>query len=279
MILLGLSLTLLSSMTLDSASPRFAQAEEAYTAGMNNLADARTAQAYFQRAAQLWDEEWPGSPSAELALARAKAHRLAGNRAAAVRALRQGLAIARHDPRLGQLLELSQEEILAGLPASARQTLIFPEVRSWEDRFSLGDLYWSLVWVWIVHLVLLGRWTFRRDRPSRNLVFLVSLVLVGLAGISVKKSWSRGQEPERAIIWEETHLKKGNGMSYPERLPYRLPPGVEVRLLTVRGDWQQIELADGTTGWVPKFTLGPAYAAETFSDTPDKHAEILGRPS
>jgi len=46
-------------------------------------------------------------------------------------------------------------------------------------------------------------------------------------------------------------LREGNGVAYPARYDAPLNRGVEARLLFVRGDWLQIELAGGEVGWVP----------------------------
>jgi uncharacterized protein YgiM (DUF1202 family) len=47
-------------------------------------------------------------------------------------------------------------------------------------------------------------------------------------------------------------LRKGNSTAYPRRHETPVNRGVEARLLFERGDWVQVELSGGETGWVPR---------------------------
>jgi hypothetical protein len=78
-----------------------------------------------------------------------------------------------------------------------------------------------------------------------------------LAGAVVLLVWLvvGGEEgpPGPVVVLSEDNvlLRRGNGLSYPARYDTPLPRGAEARLLFVRGNWLQIELAGGEVGWVP----------------------------
>jgi hypothetical protein len=67
--------------------------------------------------------------------------------------------------------------------------------------------------------------------------------------------WSERQQslhPLVVIAQDRVPLRNGNGVLYPPRWETPLNSGVEARLQFERGDWLQIELAGGQTGWVPR---------------------------
>src|SRR5439155_7565893 len=81
-----------------AASPEdtLAQAERAFAEGVELRNDSVNAKPAFARAAAAYDDLWTrGFHTPELALNRARAHRLAGNLPRCIAALHDGLAVAR----------------------------------------------------------------------------------------------------------------------------------------------------------------------------------------
>ena len=63
-------------------------------------------------------------------------------------------------------------------------------------------------------------------------------------------------QPWTVLKYQGTLLREGNGLSYPvivrDRSRINLAAGVEARLLAERSNgWVQIQLSDGSVGWVP----------------------------
>ena len=63
-------------------------------------------------------------------------------------------------------------------------------------------------------------------------------------------------DPAAVVKYQGTSLREGNGLSYPavvrDQTRIYLAAGVEARLLAERSNgWVQVQLADGTVGWMP----------------------------
>jgi len=83
------------------------------------------------------------------------------------------------------------------------------------------------------------------------LAFLVAMVsAVGRVVDSRQRSNDESSTP--VVLKATTELRRGNGPDYPKRIETPLPAGVEARRLFERGDWLQVELANGIVGWVPR---------------------------
>ena len=83
------------------------------------------------------------------------------------------------------------------------------------------------------------------------------LLIVGallLANITADEIRERNldAQPLVVIARDDVLLRKGNGEGYPRRYDFPVNRGVEARVLFERGDWMQIELSGGETGWVPR---------------------------
>jgi uncharacterized protein YgiM (DUF1202 family) len=94
-------------------------------------------------------------------------------------------------------------------------------------------------------------------RRGRWLVFaLAAFAVTGLvaAGVAVEELHERDLDARPLVVIAENGvlLRKGNGEAYPRRHEVPVNRGVEARLLYERGDWVQIELSGGETGWVPR---------------------------
>jgi hypothetical protein len=104
--------------------------------------------------------------------------------------------------------------------------------------------------------LLLTRWrmTRRGGYLGASLVAFASFVLLS-AGVAYQAWQGRQQEryPLVVVASDAVPLRSGNGQAYPPRYDGKmLNCGVEGRLRFERGDWIQIELSAGETGWVPR---------------------------
>lgn len=106
----------------------------------------------------------------------------------------------------------------------------------------------------ILLLAFVGVLVFFSPRPWRVLLTCVALWLAALAGVALWQTNRQtviNQETPLVVLATNTDFHRGNGPSYPRHpvLPV-LPRGLEARQTHRRGDWLQIRLTTGETGWV-----------------------------
>jgi len=110
---------------------------------------------------------------------------------------------------------------------------------------------------WMLGLGLLCAWLLRTTRP-RGMRY-AALLSLGVAGAVGASAWLEAQElhdPSAAVvIADEVPLRSGDGDTYPSRYEQPVHAGAEVHVLTDRGGWSELELADGKSGWVPSETV------------------------
>lgn len=230
------------------ASPESAADE--YRAGLDSRRDAVEARLHFLRAAEEFERAWSaGERTPEIARNMAQSRFLAGDVGRAIRDYRRGLRIAPHDRELEKGLNAVREQASNRAPS-----LVQDETHSLLDRVGISwhRLTWGAIALsgigWL-HLV-------RGWKSSRG-----GFVGVGLGTIIVASAiggwlaWedhrlrSHWAEPT-AVVISSTNLRSGNSEEYPRRLDVRLPAGTELRVRGDRGGWLQVELPDGTPGWV-----------------------------
>jgi len=245
--LIGLSLA-------PNPDERLAQAERHFAAGVESRHDADSARSHFAQAAQDYDQLWQsGSRNASLAKNRARARRLAGNLPAAIAALHEGLALARYDRSLQ--VELEEARAAVAYPHDDLAAACRPQpLRGIGTRMSPLEAYLAAGGLWLAACLGVARFAMTRV-PGWLLgsaACLVGLALLG--GFWWQDARRQTNEHARPLILltRECALKAGNGDSWPDRLKWRLPPGVEVRELARRGGWIQVELASGAAGWLPE---------------------------
>jgi uncharacterized protein YgiM (DUF1202 family) len=102
--------------------------------------------------------------------------------------------------------------------------------------------------------VSVARWWMVRRGPFLSLglaAFAVAALLAAAVAAQAIQDRDGEARPLVVIADDGVLLRKGNAEAYPRRAETPLNRGVEARLLFERGDWVQIELSGGETGWVP----------------------------
>jgi hypothetical protein len=77
-----------------------------------------------------------------------------------------------------------------------------------------------------------------------SLLLALGFTLQGLEDLKEEKY------PLVVIAQDGVLLRQGNSVAYPRRFDIPLNRGTEARRLFQRGDWLQVELSGGETGWV-----------------------------
>lgn len=226
-----------------------ARAEAAFAEGVRRRDDPALAAPSFRRAAAALEElRQNGAHNTALYRNLGNAYLLADDLPRAILAYRRGLRLAPGDG-----------ELLAGLQA-ARNRVEFAEGSTLGRPPPIDPLQaWRGPWLLVAALFLyctacvcLTRWLMtRRAGPLAS--GLMALANAGLLlGLTV---WVEAHRPvgRLAVITDDgVLLRRGDALTYPPRYDTPVNRGVEGRLLTERGNWIQLEVADGAVGWVPR---------------------------
>lgn len=168
----------------------------------------------------------------------------------AVLHFRRAALLAPRDERIRANLAYVQERVSPRIVSSGSAQLV-DRLMFWSrgttaaEKLLLTALFSAVGWT---GLLLSLRW---RAAP----LSVGSLVIVGLglanAGLLVWELHSARTTPAAVIVQGTPQLRHGRGEAYELVRRDALGPGVELRVLEVRGDWLRVELADGQSGWLP----------------------------
>jgi hypothetical protein len=131
------------------------------------------------------------------------------------------------------------------------------DMHNLRDRLSESELF--AFFAVSLAMAAIGAANFFTSRPRwAGPVMLGSLVLSAITvgtTIALERENRLAREAQFAVVRLPVLLREGNGESYPARIDMPLSVGVELTVLTRRGGWVQVELANGTAGWLPSNVL------------------------
>ena len=225
-----------------------AQGVEAYEEGLagerrdGRLAGFRRAELFFAQA------QTRGADSARLYTNLGNAALQAEHLGPAVLAYRRALTL---DPGLSQAqqnLAHARQQLPAWVPLPSEGGA-FDSFFFWhrsvpaDQRSLLAALFFG------VASVLLAAAIVRRSGALRNAALLPGIAWAALV-LSVVFDPARGAAPEGVVIASEVVARAADSGHSPLRFADPLPGGTELRIVDDRGDWLQIALHNGRTGWV-----------------------------
>jgi hypothetical protein len=225
-----------------------------YRTGLESQMDSAVAIPHFVQAASAFDELCNrGIDNPTLSATRARAHLLAGELGHAIAAYRQGLVVSPDNSTLETELEYAREQV--AYPAGSD---LAEQAKPRDGSGFLRAVSIRSVGLWLVGLytggcLMLARSWMRRNSGWARLGATMLFFALLLGGLATYSEIRRSDEERKAgvVIGEQgTPLYAGNGEHYAQRID-RLPPGIEARILTTRGEWYQVQLAGGVIGWVP----------------------------
>lgn len=121
---------------------------------------------------------------------------------------------------------------------------------SWHGREMVFMVFFAAAFAFaILRLRLKKSWVVWAVSLS---AFIALLTAVSL-GVS---EWTSRKHRDGVIISAEVIGRKGNSESYEESFQKPLHAGTEFVLLESRGNWLEIQLADGQTCWIPRADAG-----------------------
>jgi hypothetical protein len=224
------------------------RAESAFRQGTNSRANPSLARVHFARSAAVYERLRRRSfQSAALFANQGNAYFLAGELPQAILAYRRGLQLAPGDRLLRGNLALARAQVDQPQARGGNWLPWWPRLAPywlWTGLMGFFGVAWlSFTRWWMVHHV----WLFKLGSGA-----VLGMLAMG-GGVCVAEADRRLDlsHPVVVIARDQVKVHKGNGFRYPLAAEAPLNRGVEARWLLSRGDWLQIELADGNVGWVP----------------------------
>ncbi len=109
----------------------------------------------------------------------------------------------------------------------------------------LGVVVWLAFW-----LVMTARLFWPTKFRWRYPLLCLATVFVILAGSVAYELYRSARRTEGVVIAEVAEMLKGNGEGFARKFDKPITEGTEFDLIARRGDWLEISLADGKTGWI-----------------------------
>ena len=237
-----------------------ASADRAFAEGVALRGDSAAARPRFRAAAAGYDALWrQGHRTPAVAVARGRAHRLAGDLPQAVAALAAGHAAARYDRSVQQELEDARSAVVYPFEGNLAAACRPAPASGIASRMSPAEAWLIAGGLWLGACLATARAAMTRS-PAWVVAAGVALIgLVTLGGFWWDDARRLDARPV-LVLAVDAPLRTGNGDSYPAREGFErpLPKGVEARELLRRGGWVQVELAGGAVGWLPERSVLPA---------------------
>jgi hypothetical protein len=225
------------------------RADQAFRSGLASEKEPEQARAHFQEASRLYATlRERGIANTDLCRNEGNAALLAGDLPHAILAFRRGLRLKPADSGLLANLQSARSLVDSSLVPAADN--------GWTEWLARRRAAWMFPVACLLYsaaCVLTYRWWLSQETGDLFLAGMVLLLALLIAAPPILAEWSRHQDEQRplVVIVKDVFARTGNGPLYPRRHETPLSPGMEARLLCVRGSWMRIELANGTSGWVP----------------------------
>ena len=114
---------------------------------------------------------------------------------------------------------------------------------SLQSLLSIAVISWALFWV----AMSVGRPNWQRRAKTVG-VLAAGVFLAATIIMAARDPYS--QHPSGIITSDQVVLREGNGTAFNTKSGMPLPEGVEVQILEQRGEWYNIQLENGQTGWL-----------------------------
>lgn len=225
------------------------QAEFAYAKGLDRAArDPAAARIALLESAALLASAIERSDSALLRYNRANALLQADQLGEAIAEYRKAENLAPSDARIAANLAEARSKVARAVPV-AKPRLLARAGSTWGVVDERTRWIAALAALWTG--VILTLWLGVRGRS----VSIALLFLGGILSATVIADGMRRAEFKIAVVERETVLRKGNGDGFEPVLANPLPVGTECVPREARPGWIEVELGDGTRGWVADSAL------------------------
>jgi len=231
---------------LDAAVREFDEAQE------NKASNPARSRQLFNSAAQRFESLLAaGVDNGYLQYNLGNAYLQLGDLGRAILHYRRAQRLIPGDPLLAENLGVARARSLLTIPP-ARHSAILQTVFFWHYHTSPSSRFVVAIGAYILFWVMLSLRAFVRLPGLTWLAVIAFLVATASGGSLAVQQWQDRTVPDAVVIESDVAVFKGPGTAYQKQFEQPLQAGVECRVREVRGDWRQIELSDGSTGWVPQ---------------------------
>jgi hypothetical protein len=151
-------------------------------------------------------------------------------------------------------LEYARDQVTPRISPS-RKSQLWRNLLFWHYRTAMSQRLWALTGFSVIGWGLLLVWLRWRLRYLA-MIGLVSVVLATASSLSlIVQIRGETDRPAAVVVDGPADLLYSRGDTSRPVLDQPLGAGVEVRLLQQRGDWAEVRLSDGKTGWLPVDSL------------------------
>ncbi len=171
----------------------------------------------------------------------------------AICSYRRAAQLAPAAGKIASNLAYARRRVEPAIAAPAGATL--KPLLFWHERSSAAARFWvAAVCAFLGWFLLLLR---LRIRSTALLAIGSACVLISIlcAGSLTWQAQELAQRREAVLIRGGVTLRAGRGDGHDAVLQSPLGEGVELRILQQRGDWAEVRLPDGISGWVPLAAL------------------------
>jgi tetratricopeptide (TPR) repeat protein len=168
----------------------------------------------------------------------------------AIRHYRRAERSAPNDPALVANLRYARDRVEPQIAPSGERRLA-RQLLFWHYATSAAQRFWALAVFSVVGWLLMIVWLVWRRRPLAVLGLVCVVFALAAGGSLLWQIYDQTRYPHAVIVGAETLLRLGRGENTDLALKQPLGPGVEFRIIDRRGDWVEVRLANGQTGWLP----------------------------
>jgi hypothetical protein len=217
--------------------------------GLRRSNPERARQAFAESAARFRQLIDSGIRNGPLHYNLANAYLQAGDLGRAILHYREAFRFMPGDPRLEHNLEYARSLRADQITPSGERALL-DTLLAWHSDTPRSVRLGVAVVAWLVFWIALFVLLFRPAGGWRWLASIAAAVWL-LAGTSVAVDLMVGEGVrEGVLISDDVVVRKGNGLGFEPQFEQPLNSGVEFEVLDERGDWLNIELVNGKTGWI-----------------------------
>lgn len=227
------------------------EAQQHYDRGIAVLAaDPAQAKSIFRTAAERFQlVADSGVINGQLYYNLANAYLEAGDLGRAILNYRKAQRLMPGDARLQANLKYARSLCRSQIAPSGERALV-QALLGWHEHTSLRARFAVFITCYVAFWIVL---LWRLFRPGGAL--LAAALILGLAALisgasTTSDVFGWGHRPAGVILSDEVTLRKGNGAGFEPQIEQPLHAGVEFDVLEERGDWLNIQLPNGISGWI-----------------------------
>jgi len=173
----------------------------------------------------------------------------AGDTGKAVLHYRRAQRLIPRDPLLADNLAEARSRCLTNI-SSSRRSDVLHSVFFWHYDTSVSSQTKMAIVLYVLFFVLLTARLLVRRRALTVAALACAFATTALAGSVAATLWADQHAADGVVIARDVVVYKGPAVSYQRQFEQPLQPGTEFTRREARGDWWNIELPDGNTGWI-----------------------------